>query len=417
MAFMENQIVPGVSNNNQIADNVFLNYIQNSGSPQTLNADTYRRWADDTNKFFNTYNQVVGPQTMKMLGYAVQSSNNPHYAAASALVIDNIMNNPQSPARNLAPQLAKSMSDDQLAMALNVARAVKFGEPVDTAVSQAKKNMFQSLSPDALADRKNQVRETFKNMSPKDLANEAIGTSWYKFDVDAKNALPVAEEYKTLVSDLYAKHGDIETAKSLAAGKMQKKYAVTEINGYPEIMAGAPSIVGYKDSEVKSALDKQLTSLATSIGGTFNPETREMVRPKGDKMVVSKIRVEPVYERTEYETGKKTFLLVDDNTGRYVMNPNGTFKTFEYGLDENAVKELQRKSIEKHSKDYDNKIKASVESLGIPLEKEKKMIEDMLRNDSQIQQMKLEEASAKTNIDFYKKKGYTDNTDPTQQGK
>lgn len=417
IAFMQNQTIPGVSNNNQIADNVFLSYIQNSGNPQALNGDTYRRWADDTTKFFNTYNQVMGPQTMKMLGFAVQSSNNPHYAAASALVIDGIMNNPQSPARNLAPQLAKSMSDDQLAMALNLARSVKYGEPVEMAVANAKKNMRESLSPDAIADRKMQVKEAFKNMTPKDLANEAVGTSWYKFDVDAKNALPIAEEYKNLVADTYSKTGDMETARTIAASKMQKKYAVTEVNGYPEIMAGAPSLVGYKDEDVKMALDKQLSQFATSIGGEFKPETRELIRTKNGQQVVSKMRIEPVYERTEYETGKKTFLIVDDNTGRYVMNPNGTFKTFEYGLDEKAVQELRKKSIEKHSREYEESIKGQVEKLGIPLEKEKAVITEMLKRDPQVKQMKLDHSISQTNIDFYKQKGYTNTIDSPQEGK
>jgi hypothetical protein len=329
-AFERGTLTEDASQANKVSYLHFTNFVNQAvGGSNNITAETMPLAANSISAYFNRYNKFVGSDTRGFIMSRVTNASNPHEAAAYSMAIDDVINDDRFKGLNIASSLAEG-NKKGLADALAISRLVKAGEPVDAAVAKIRESSAMS-NPALLKVREEEVTKYMK-ANPASKSVDKMYTGW--FSSDPVNTSAMSAEYGQTFKDFYSYHGDIEVAEKATKAYMAKNYQPSTINGKKEIMFAAPEIY-FKGNmhKFESEYKNSMTNYFTSMGGTYNPETREA--SVNGKTMVTELR--PIRGTTENQQGQKTYLVFDSKTGRPILDSNDQFVTYSFGLNNEAL--------------------------------------------------------------------------------
>lgn len=351
--FQENMLTKGAKGAEEASNVSFNMYRSSQAVPQ--NDDEVKSAHQQDVKYFSSRNKIMDKETAeRLLDEATNISTrdgNPYQAAASALTLNAMLKDNTGRFGDLGTQLmeeSNGLYKQKLGAAIAMANKINNGSSVESAAELANKLM----QPVSETEQKNREKLFDIHLSAIDKndktskfakdAYKAIGADKNSFG-KLKGSETYLAEFTDATKANYILTGDIEAAKVLTAKELSSKYAMTEINGTPEIMRGAPELYFKNVDKVKAIRDEQVNSYAIALAGStgqnisYKKETGELVVKDANGKAVNAIKVgiQPIYLKTEQGDDKKSYLLVNQDTGiplSSATNPMN-LQTIEYNYD------------------------------------------------------------------------------------
>lgn len=321
--------MPGANKASFLHFNSFMTEHLDGGNNVT--AETYQSGASDLAAYFRTYNKYVGSDTKDYISGRLKSSDNPYEVAMYANAIDSMVNDERFKGLNIASSFAKG-NKAEVAEALTISRLIRAGEDPATVVQNVRSSLRET-NPAQLEARKKQLDTYLKENKPTDIMDDAYGG--YFWQKDPVNLAHMDKEYESTFRDYFAMTGDPEVSSKAAKAFISDRYRPSDINRKNEIMLGAPELYfGDRMDQFEDQYSSALQSITKGMGGEMKDDRTAIINGREVKY-----DLRAIHGYTPNQKGKKTYLVFDSTKGGPILNSNGEYITFSFGLDAKQYEE------------------------------------------------------------------------------
>lgn len=332
--------MPGSNKASFLHFNSFMTEHLDGGN--NVNADTYQAGASDLAAYFRAYNKYVGTDTKDYISGRLKSSDNPYEVAMYASAIDSMVNDERFKGLNIASSFAKG-NKAEVAEALTISRLIRAGENPEAVIQNVRANLRES-NPAKIEARKQQLTTYLKENKPADIMDDAYGG--YFWQKDPVNLAHLEQEYESTFKDYFTMTGDPEVSAKAAKAFISDRYRPSKINRKNEIMLGAPELYfGDRMEQFEGQYSAALQAITKSMGGEMKDDRTAIVN---GREVAYDLRA--IHGYTPNQKGKKTYLVFDSVKGGPLMNKNGEYVTFSFGIDaqeyEDNLNRLNQQALE-----------------------------------------------------------------------
>ncbi len=333
-------MTPDMPNAKKYADDDFLVSAQTMFlAPSEVTKDNYNKIGDNLVSYWNGQ-RIVGRDQVAYLENRLKYSQNAYEAMGYANAIDRAFNDPLLQIKDVAGQLHDSKSE-MVGFALDLARLGKLGgDPADAL--KTVRDHYNSLDGRETSMWNKKLEKEIEHINFNSVVESAVDrwNVWY----NPSNEAQAAKEAESIYRGAYLKTGSPDAALEMTKSVMARDYRLTEINGKKEIMKGAPEqFFPGREKEIVDGFHKAVGEFATSRGLSYDPASYSIRNAQGQNV---RVRMQPIYNTTENETGGKKTYLVTDEKGGLIQRTDGNFLTYEVYQDPEAAKLAKAKMME-----------------------------------------------------------------------
>jgi hypothetical protein len=339
-AFLDGSLSRGTKEWESAATSSFMNYYNTELANITVDQNNYLEVAAKTIAYFENFGQGMSKETAKFFTDKLTYSNNPYEIASLSKAIINLTTNPITKSTGAAKDILENK--EKFAEAYKINSLVSAGTSPDQAVAKIRESA-QAMTPTKAKLLEDNLNEYWKSNkgSVIDSIESAI-PGWT--DIPESQRVSLSADYIDQFNTFYKLSGDVEEAKKLTAAYVSRNLGESSINGGNEIMEGAPEMYfsGKGLEKFKSDYQTSLGTIAGDLGGTFNTETSEITID--GKIFKPKLISIPGY--TVNQTGEKSYMVIDANTGQLLSLGSFTFRNNYDKIQEDLDKKLEEKKLE-----------------------------------------------------------------------